>query len=258
MLKRYHILPDKVNDFYSQQDMWDIAKHPVNGETDTLKEIDPFYNMIKLPGGLGDKAELVLMRPFTPFGAQKHNMVSWLSVRNSSDHYGEMILFNFPKNKNILGPNQIEIKINQIEEISTAMTLWGQSGSEVYKGNLLVIPIENSVLYVEPIYVKAKNESATPEVKKIIVGYQSQDEFMYGIGDNLDSALASLFSGQPAAVQPENAAGESITKNNASKTGTTSGAAVGMDQKRIDQIKSKYNEMKKQLDELGQMIQELQ
>lgn len=249
MLTKYHILPDKVNDFYSQSDLWDIAKHPVNNNTTELEEIEPYYNMIKLPDELGNKAELILMRPFTPFGSQKHNMVSWLAVRNSSEHYGEIILFNFPKKTNILGPNQIEVKINQIDKISEDMTLWGQSGSAVYKGNLLVIPVENSVLYVEPIYMRATGTSATPEVKEIIVGFQSGDEFLYGIGANLDSALADLFSGQTVIPPTGGTTGNVTTQNG--NTQTT------LDSKKIDEIMSKYDEMKKQLDELGKLIEGL-
>ena len=270
MLKKYHILPDKVNDFYSQLDLWDIAKHPTGRNTDELKEIEPYYNMIKLPDELGDKAELILMRPFTPYGSQKHNMVSWLAVRNSIGNYGEMILFNFPKRTNIFGPNQVEVKINQIDEISEDMTLWGQSGSDVYKGNLLVIPIENSVLYVEPIYMRATGTSATPEVKKIVVGYQSGDEFMYGIGTNLDKALADLFLGHavappadgtpPAVAPPADGtppAGDTTQDGDGKDTTQDGKTQTGLDSKKIDEIMSKYGEMKKQLEELGKLIEGL-
>ncbi|MEN6315227.1 MAG: UPF0182 family protein [Clostridiaceae bacterium] len=249
MLTRYHILPEKVNDFYSKSDLWDVAKHPKDNSPSELEEIEPYYNMVKLPGELGDKAELILMRPFTPYGQQKHNMVSWLAVRNSSENYGEMILFNFPKSPNVLGPNQIEVKINQIGEISEYMTLWGQSGSEVYKGDLLVLPLDNSVLYVEPIYMRATGASATPEVQKIIVGYQNGDEFAYGIGNNLSEALADLFSRQGEAPP---AGG--TTQANKNQNGNTQPA---IDQDKINQLISKYDELKKQLDELGKLIEGL-
>lgn len=259
MLKKYHILPEKVNDFYSQLDLWDIAKLPTSRNSTDLQEIEPYYNMVKLPDELGDKAELILMRPFTPFGSQKHNMVSWLAVRNSSENYGEIILFNFPKSTNVLGPNQVDVKINQIDKISEDMTLWGQSGSEVYKGNLLVIPVENSILYVEPIYLKANNTSATPEVKEIVVGYQRGDEFMYGIGANLDKALADLFSGQAVTPTAGGTTGNGTNQNgNAGNDTTQNGnAQTGMDRKKIDEIMSKYDEMKKQLEELGELIEGL-
>ena len=243
MLKKYHILPEDVSTFFTQQDLWNIARYSPEKNATTLTEIEPYYNMIKLPEGIGDKEELILMRPFTPSGEQKHNMVSWLAVRNSIDHYNEMILFNFPKNTNIFGPNQVEVKINQIDEISTDMTLWGQGGSNVYKGNLLVIPIENSVLYVEPIYIKSNNSSSIPEVRELVVGYQSGDEFRYGIGPNMQAALASLFGGQT--VKPP---------ETAEQPGT---APANIDRQKIDDILNKYDELRKQLDELGSLIDKL-
>ncbi|MDX1359580.1 MAG: UPF0182 family protein, partial [Clostridia bacterium] len=153
MLKKYHLDTDDVDVFYSQQDLWDIAKYPADKSVGSTVDIDSYYVSLRLPG-IADETELVLIRPFTPQSEQRHNMVAWLNVRNSIDNYGELILYKYPKNTNLLGPNQIEVKINQIDSISKNMTLWGQSGSDVYKGSLLVIPIENSVLYVEPIYIE--------------------------------------------------------------------------------------------------------
>lgn len=243
MLKRYHIKPEDVSVFYSKQDLWDIAKYSTDKNANELKEIDPYYNMIKLPGGIGEREELILMRPFTPSGELKHNMVSWLAVRNSFENYGEMILFTFPKNTNIFGPNQVEVKINQIDKVSKDMTLWGQSGSDVYKGSLLVIPIENSVLYVEPIYIRAAGTSSIPEVREIIVGYQRGDEFKYGIGTNLDDALNNLFG---TAVQPP------VTPQTPQE-----GDREDMNGKVIDDIIKKYDDLRRQLDELGNLINEL-
>lgn len=243
LLKRYHLESKDVSTFYGQQDLWDIAKYSVDKTSNTLKDIDPYYNMIRLPGDIGETEELVLMRPFTPSGELKHNMVSWLSVRNSHDNYGEMILFNFPKNMNIFGPNQVEVKINQIDKVSKDMTLWGQSGSDVYKGSLLVIPIENSILYIEPIYIRAVGGSSIPEVREIVVGYQSGDEFKYGIGTNLDEALNSLFAGiAPTPVTPQKPAPEE---------------EKAVDEKLLDELTDKFEALKKQLDDLGNLINEL-
>jgi uncharacterized membrane protein (UPF0182 family) len=251
MLKRYHMTPEEVSNFYTKQDLWDIAKYSTNKETDTLTEIEAYYNMIKLPEDIGKSEELILMRPFTPAGESKHNMVSWLAVRNSYQNYGEMILFKFPRNTNIFGPNQVEVKINQIDKVSSDMTLWGQSGSDAYKGNLLVIPIENSILYVEPIYIRAAGGSSTPEVKEIIVGYQKGDEFKYGIGKNLDAALDNLFAGmikQPGVqVQPTPAVPPV-------QPGITNNA---VNEKTINDILQKYDQLKKQIDELGGLINSL-
>lgn len=248
MLKKYHILPDNISGFYTQQDMWNIARHSPQTGSSSPTEIEPYYNMIKLPEGIGEKEELILMRPFTPYGDQKNNMVSWLAVRNSIDNYGEMILFNFPKEENILGPNQVENKINLIDKISSDMTLWGQSGSDVYKGNLLVIPIEKSVLYVEPIYIKRENNSSIPEVRELVVGYQSGDEFRYGIGTNLKAALADMFNRQ----MPE-PGGEPTSPT----TPEVEAPTAGVDRQQIDDIISKYDELKKQLDELDGLIDRL-
>ena len=245
LLKKYHLKPEDVSTFYSNQDSWNIAKYSTEITTQNLTEIEPYYNMIKLPG-VGAKEELILMRPFTPSGDQKHNMVSWLAVRNSGENYGQMMLFTFPKNTNIFGPNQVEVKINQIDKISSDMTLWGQSGSDVYKGNLLVIPIENSILYVEPIYLRSAGNSSIPQVKEIVVGYQSGDEFKYGIGATLDIALNNMFAGKTQTSVGQNG------QTTGNDTGTT-----GIDKATIDQILKKYDDLKKQLDEMGSLIEKL-
>jgi Uncharacterized conserved protein len=248
MLNNYHILPENVSTFYSKNDLWAVARYSKEKGSANLTEIEPYYNMIKLPGGIGDKEELILMRPFTPSGELKHNMVSWLAVRNSNENYNEMILFNFPKSTNILGPNQVEVKINQIDKISSDMTLWGQGGSDAYKGNLLVIPIENSILYVEPIYLRSTGSSSSPEVKEIVVGYQNGEEFRYGIGSNLDKAIADLFSEEiPTITTP--------TEGNKGNQGQQPQTTI--DKQKLADITKKYEELKKQLDELGDLLNSL-
>jgi uncharacterized membrane protein (UPF0182 family) len=204
--------------------------------------------MIKLPGNLGTTEELILMRPFTPSNKLSNNMVSWHAVRNSYNNYGEMILFNFPKNTNILGPNQIDIKINQIDKISKDKSLWNQSGSKAYTGDLLVIPIENSILYVQPVYIRSAGESSIPEMREVVVGYQVGNEFKYGIGTNLDLALSDLF-GQNIIPSTPN------TKTPQTPTPKQPNNAV--DQKVLDQILAKYGDLKKQLDEMGSLIDKL-
>jgi len=270
MLTRYHILPDNVEHFYSQQDKWDIAKYASTSDPSIGNKIEPFYNMIKLPGGLGEKEELILMRPFTPAGELKHNMISWLAVRNSYEHYGEMILFIFPKNTNIFGPNQIEVKINQIDQISANLTLWGQSGARVYKGNLLVIPIENSVLYVEPIYIQSQAASSIPEVRQIVVGYQSKEDFRYGIGTNLNNALEDLFKknlnvSEGGTTTPSQQVPETPDTTGNTGTGQQPGAVQNggtgdgvTGETEIDMIKKKLNELKNQIEELETLIDQLQ
>jgi uncharacterized membrane protein (UPF0182 family) len=125
------------------------------------------------------------------------------------DNYGELIVFSFPKNKNILGPSQIAGNINQIDELSKDMSLWNQSGSQAYKGNLLVIPIEESILYVESVYIQASSTGSAPHVKKVVVGYQKGDEFKSGYGSTLKDAMQNMFQGANINIQgPETKTGE--------------------------------------------------
>ena len=258
VLKRYHLDPldkklgdDNIATFYTNQDMWNIAKYPDKTSSSGVSDIEPYYNMIKLPGANGTKEELILMRPFTPSG-EKHNMVSWLAVRNSSENYGEMILYNFPKNTNILGPDQVEVNINQIADISSSMTLWGQSGSQVFKGSLLVIPVEDSVLYVEPIYIQSESSSSIPQVRKIVVGYQQGNDFKHGVGDTLDSALSDLFAGI-SGTPVETGTPTPTTGGTPAQTTTPTPDK----QKAISDITSKIDAIRKQLDDMTNMLNQL-
>lgn len=268
VLKKYHLDPnahqENISTFYTNQDAWSIAKYPDKNSPSGVKEIDSYYNMIKLPDDLGTKEELILMRPFTPSG-EKHNMISWLAVRNSKDSYGEMILFNFPKNTNILGPDQVEVNINQISEISENLTLWGQGSSKVFKGSLLVIPIENSVLYVEPIYIQSDSNSSIPQVKKVVVGYQQGTDFKHGIGNDLDDALNNLFDGT---VKPsdnkiptvDQATGEVKTpdvKTPSDVTAPPTGNEPQIDNAKLDELQKKIDALMKQSQEINDLINSL-
>lgn len=267
VLRRYHLDESESATFYSQQDLWAVAKRQQAQRSGETENIEPYYNLLMLPEGLGEREELILMLPFTPSGENKNNMVSWLAVRNSYEHYGEMINFGFPKNTNVFGPYQVEVKINQIDKISSDMTLWGQGGSDVYKGNLLVIPIEDSVLYVEPIYIRAAGTSSIPEVREIVVGYQDGDEFIYGIGVNLEAALADLFSGVSTGAGNVTGAGGSMGAGNVTGAGAAAaegaGAGPGIaltDAERADaigELNRKYEELRDALDSMGELIDKL-
>lgn len=257
VLKKYHLDPKKeenISTFYTGQDEWNIAKYPDTKNEGGARDIDAYYNMVKLPGDIGKNEELILMRPFTPSG-EKHNMVSWLAVRNDMENYGKMILFNFPKNTNILGPDQFEVNINQISEISEDMTLWGQGGSRVFKGSLLVIPIENSILYVEPIYIQANSASSIPQVKRVVVGYQQGADFKHGIGDNLESAINNLFggNGKPADGKP-------ATNNQGQQGNTTvpsTDASQSVDKQKLDELQQKLDQLMKQSQEINDLLKTL-
>ena len=137
------------------------------------------------------KAEFIYMVPFTPRG--KDNLAAWMVARNDGDEYGKLRVYRFPRQSLVYGPRQIENRINQDTEISRQVSLWDQRGSEVIRGDLLVIPIEESLLYVQPLYLQAEG-GRIPELKRVVVAYQNQ----VVMEETLDGALAELFGGEPA------------------------------------------------------------
>ncbi len=162
MYGTYHMSNLEV--FYNREDYWQF---PTEKYFNKDVEMDPYYVTMKMDDA--DKEEFVLMMPFTP--KKRQNMISWMGVRNDGEKYGEMFVYKYPKQKNVYGPQQIENRINQDSSISKELNLWSQGGSEVIRGNLLVIPIEDTVLYVEPIYIESSNESSLPEVKQVVMAY---------------------------------------------------------------------------------------
>ncbi|MBW2001354.1 MAG: UPF0182 family protein, partial [Deltaproteobacteria bacterium] len=150
----YHM--EDVQVFYNQEDLWQI---PDEIYGDARQAMKPYYIIMKLPGE--DKEEFLLMLPFTP--SKKDNMIGWLSARSDLPNYGNLLVYKLPKEKLVYGPMQIEARVDQQTEISRELSLWGQGGSRVIRGNLLAIPISDSFIYVEPVYLEAKQEeSETP------------------------------------------------------------------------------------------------
>ena len=176
----YHM--DDVKVFYNKEDAWQIP-HEVYGVGQKVK-VEPYYIIIKLPNE--DKEEFVLMTSFSPI--KKDNMIAWMAARSDGDDYGKLILYKFQKDKLIYGPLQIEAKIDQDSEISKQLTLWSQQGSRVTRGNLLVIPINNSILYIEPLYMQAET-GQLPELKRVLVS----DGVRVVMEENLAMALEVLF-----------------------------------------------------------------
>ena len=154
MYRTYHM--QDVNVFYNQEDLWEI---PNEIYSDRAQRMEPYYIIVKLPDE--DREEFLLMVPYTP--AKKDNMIGWLAARCDGEHYGDLVVYQLPKDKLIFGPMQMEARIDQQPEISSQLTLWGQRGSQVIRGNLLAIPIESSFMYVEPIYLQARQESDEPQ-----------------------------------------------------------------------------------------------
>ena len=179
----YHMKDPGV--FYNREDVWEIPEELYEG---SKIEMQPYYLITKLPGF--QKEEFILLLPFTP--REKKNMIAWMAARNDMPHYGERIVYMFPKKKLVYGPMQIEARIDQNPEISQSFTLWSQSGSGVIRGNLLVIPVEDSLLYVEPIYLRAEQRDAIPELKRVIVVYGDKITMQ----ETLDEAIAVIFGGK--------------------------------------------------------------
>ena len=149
--------------------------------------------MMRLPGD--PRAEFFLMLPMVP--SQRENMIAWLAARCDPPDYGKLIVYEFPKDKLVYGPFQIEARINQNTEISQQISLWNQMGSRVIRGNLLVVPIENSILYVSPLYLRAEL-GQLPELKRVIAAYGDR----VVMEETLPAALAALFSQESVPAAP--------------------------------------------------------
>ncbi|MFN2340452.1 MAG: UPF0182 family protein [Halanaerobium sp.] len=187
--KNYHMEDPVV--YYNREDVWEIPQENYQGSTIA---VEPYYIMNQLPGE--DKAEFILMTPFTP--SNRDNMVAWMAARNDGENYGELFTYRFPKDQLVYGPDQIESRIDQESEISQLLSLWSQRGSDVIRGNLLVIPINNSVLYVEPIFLQADG-GGIPELRRVIVSYKNQ----IIMRENLEEALKAMFEEGAGLSVPE-------------------------------------------------------
>ncbi|WP_417891976.1 UPF0182 family protein [Virgibacillus kekensis] len=195
MYGTYHM--SNLEIFYNREDYWQFPTEKYYNEDITM---EPYYMTMKLPDS--DQAEFILMVPYTPKNRQ--NMISWMGVRNDGEHYGEMFVYRFPKQKNIYGPQQIENRINQDSTISQQLNLWSQGGSEVIRGNLLAVPIEDTVLYVEPIYIESANETSLPEVKRVILAYGDYIVMEQNFDKALDEMLNIIDPDREGNQQQEN------------------------------------------------------
>jgi uncharacterized membrane protein (UPF0182 family) len=185
----YHVTePDT---FYSRGDNWEF---PVEVYGEQRVRVSPYYVYMKTPGE--ERAEYLLILPLVPSG--KDNMAGWLMARCDVPRLGELVLYTFPKDRLVYGPMQIESRIDQNPEISQDLTLWSQRGSKVIRGNLLVIPIDTSILYVEPLYLLAE-QSELPELRRVIVAFGDS----VAMGDTLDEALRAVFSAASETVRRE-------------------------------------------------------
>ena len=184
----FHMTDPQV--FYNREDLWVPPQEKYDG---AVNPMDPYYMLMKLPGS--GQLEYLIMTPFTP--QKRDNMIAWLAARCDFPDYGKMLFYELPKDKLIFGPNQISAMIDQSTTISQQLTLWDQKGSGVIRGKLIVIPIENSFLYVVPLYLKAEGTNF-PQLKRVIVA--TGDKVV--MEPTLDEALGSLFGATPAQSAP--------------------------------------------------------
>ncbi|NLE73532.1 MAG: UPF0182 family protein [Actinobacteria bacterium] len=161
VLSVYHMQDPQM--FYNKEDVWQIPNEIYSAEEIPMA---PYYAIMTLPGE--EEEEFLLMQPFVPL--EKSNMVAWMTARMDGDHYGELLVYELAKDKLVFGPAQVEARISNDPVISAQLALWNQAGSQVIRGNLLVIPVEESLLYVEPLFLQAEQQPI-PELKRVIVSY---------------------------------------------------------------------------------------
>jgi uncharacterized protein len=178
MFKTFHMTDPAV--FYNKEDLWEVPSY-------RQKVMDPYYQITKLPGHQAE--EFILLLPFTP--SKRDNLAAWMAARCDGENYGQVIVYTFPRDRLVFGPRQIDARIDQDAYISQQLTLWGQHGSDVIRGSLLIIPIEDSLIYVQPLYLVATDKGGLPELRRVIVAY-GNDVVME---ETLEAAIQRLFSG---------------------------------------------------------------
>jgi uncharacterized membrane protein (UPF0182 family) len=184
----YHM--DQPQLFYNKEDQWEIPAIPVaDGKQEGM---EPYYTIMKLPGE--QKEEFILMLPFTP--RSKDNLSAWMAARADGEHYGRLRVYRFPKQKVVYGPKQVIGLINQDTEISRQITFWSQRGSKVILGTLMVIPIKESLIYVQPLYLQAQS-GRIPELKRIIVAAENK----IAMEETLDQSIARIFGSAPSGIK---------------------------------------------------------
>src|SRR5699024_7491847 len=233
MYGTYHMSNLEV--FYNREDYWQF---PTEKYFNKDVEMDPYYVTMKMDDA--DKEEFVLMMPYTP--KKRQNMISWMGVRNDGDNYGEMFVYKYPKQKNVYGPQQIENRINQDSSISKELNLWSQGGSEVIRGNLLVIPIEDTVLYVEPIYIESSNESSLPEVKQVVMAYGEHIVMEESFDKSLDKIMELINPDNEASPDEEDAEGKEPAEKSEESTKQDSLKAFAESEKTLNEIANLFEE----------------
>ena len=235
---KYHM--EDPQHFYGNEDLWAFPNEKF-GQMEGLQPLEPYYVIMRLPGET--KEEFVQLIPYTPDG--RPNMVGWLAARSDASEYGKLVAFNFPKDRQVDGPEQVEARIDNDQDISAWFTLRCTEGSTCIRGNLLVIPIGNSILYAEPIYIQAEGVSF-PELKKVILS--TADKVV--MGDSLNDALYML-TGAKESI-PEVGVVE-VEK----ELSSTAQVETGEDSQ-LNQIRDSIKNLKAELDTIESLFQNLE
>ncbi len=250
----YHM--DDPQIFYNKEDQWEIPSIVQEGaaQTDENPAMDPRHMIMKLPDE--EKEEYIFMLPFTPRG--KDNLSAWMVARNDGAEYGKLVVYSFPKDKLVFGPKQVIGRINQDPEVSRQISLWDQRGSQVIQGPLLVIPIEKSLVYVRPLYLKAES-GKIPELKRVIVAYENK----IAMEETLEKGLARIFiatSDQaPAQVQQGTPTTIPTTPTDATNnSGLLQQANDAYESAIAAQKEGDWTRYGEQIKKLGEILQKLQ
>jgi hypothetical protein len=205
----YHMTDPDV--FYNREDLWTIATEIGSGDSGQ-QVMEPNYVLMTLPGERA--AEFIAILPFTP--ANRNNLIGWIAARSDGAHYGEAVAYDFPKTKLVDGPLQIEARIDQNAQLSGQLSLWNQQGSHVRRGDLIVIPIGQALLYAEPIYLQAER-SPMPELRLVVLALQDRLAF----GPTFGAAMAALFGTAPSTLSAQAGPGSTPQRTTAPAVGAT-------------------------------------
>ena len=238
---------------YNKEDQWSV---PEVGDV----RMEPYYTVMRLPEE--QEAEFILMLPFTP--RLKDNLAAWMVARNDGESLGQLVVYTFPKQRLIYGPKQMVGRINQDPLVSQQITLWDRAGSNVIRGTLLVIPIEQSLIYIQPLYLRSE-DGRIPELKRVIVGYGND----IAMGVNLEDALERIFGAAPKMApatipgssipaQPTGAEPGALERTEAPPDTPAARARHHYDAMRDAAAAGDWSRFGRELDELGEALEEIQ
>jgi uncharacterized protein len=237
----YHMGTPQI--FYNKEDLWQVPAIAGSGNENPM---NPYYTIMRLPRE--KQEEFILMLPFTP--GRKDNLSAWMAARSDGENYGRLVVYRFPKQKLVYGPRQIVARINQDAEISRQISLWDQRGSQVIQGNLLIIPIEEALLYIRPLYLRAES-GKIPELKRVVVAYENR----IAMEESLEASLDKIFKGE---LPPAPQAGEAPqTPSGAVAAAPVGGNLLQQAREAYDRTVQAQRKGEEELKKLGAILEDL-